>query len=112
MASTVVTASFRLRLNQSIYNNDWIYLSKTKNRHMMDSIINSVAFMSGVGTAIAISYNNTSLPFLVRWPLSVIGGFAVGGLSGFIASSPIAILVVGGSMIPAVVGEKMRKWFS
>jgi hypothetical protein len=117
LTSTVVMASFRRRLLNAISDNDWVHLSKTKNPHMTDNISSSVALVTGFGTAIGLSYctsdkDNTSLPFLVRWPLSVIGGFAVGGLSGFIASSPIGVLVVGGSMIPAVVGEKMQMWFS
>lgn len=117
MVSTVVAVSFRRRLTQAIAENDWTYLSKTKNPGMTDYITSSVALTTGVGTAIGFSYftsdkdDSPSIPFLVRWPLSVMGGIGAGALSGFIASSPIAVLVVGGSMIPAVVGEKMRKWF-
>ena len=118
MTSTVVTASFRSRLLNAIAENNWAYLSKTKDAGMTDTIASSVALVTGFGTAIGISYytsdkgDSPSIPFLVRWPLSVMGGIGAGALSGFIASSPIAVLVVGGSMIPAVVGEKMRKWFS
>ena len=118
MTSTVVTASFRRRLTQAIAENDWVHLSKTKDPHMTDTISSSVALTTGLGTAIGFSYytsdkdDRSSIPFLVRWPLSVMGGVGVGALTGFIASSPMAVAVVGGSMIPAFVGEKMRKWFS
>ncbi len=117
MTSTVVTASFRRRLLNAISENDWVHLSKTKDPHMTETIASSVALTTGVGTAVVFSYftsdndDRSSIPFLVRWPLSVMGGIGAGALSGFIASSPMAVAVVGGSMIPAFVGEKMRKWF-